>query len=304
MLTPFKSDLSIDWPAYDRLVDWYIASGASGLFAVCLSSEMFLLSEDERLLLAKRAVARARGRVPVIAAGAFGDRDEIVAAFVKRLMATGISAAICLTNQFCTEFESAERWQKAADRILAAIDPSVPLGLYECPQPYPRLLTPAQTEWAARQGRFRFLKDTSCSMQVIRSRIGALRGTGMRLFNANTPTLLDSLHAGARGYSGIAANYMPKLYSWLCANFAAEPATAERLHRFLSVADPLVGARYPASAKTFLHLGKFKISPKCRLANPAFSEEDILVLTSLRDEAVAWHRELGLGDIIFDAPSV
>ena len=33
--------------------EWYIASGCSGLFAVCQSSEMYFLSEEERLELAE-----------------------------------------------------------------------------------------------------------------------------------------------------------------------------------------------------------------------------------------------------------
>ena len=33
--------------------EWYIASGCSGLFAVCQSSEMYFLTEEERLELAE-----------------------------------------------------------------------------------------------------------------------------------------------------------------------------------------------------------------------------------------------------------
>ena len=36
-----------------RCAEWYIASGCSGLFAVCQSSEMYFLSEEERLELAE-----------------------------------------------------------------------------------------------------------------------------------------------------------------------------------------------------------------------------------------------------------
>lgn len=297
MLTPFQADGSIDWTALDPLVEWYVEAGASGLFALCLSSEMYLLSEEERLALARRIIARVGGRIPVVAGGTFGAGVEPIADFARRLADTGVAAVICLTNQFCPAGASAERWQEGVERFLALTDPAMPLGLYECPQPHRRLLTPAQTVWTARTGRFRFLKDTSCQLGFIRPRIAAFRGTGMRLFNANTPTLLASLRAGADGYSGIAANYAPRLYAWLCARFAAEPAVAERLHRFLCVADPLIGARYPAAAKIFLASCGLKISPKCRIADPVFAEEDLLMLAALRDEVLAWQRELGLARI-------
>ena len=38
MLTPFR-DGAVDYPALEALVEWYIAHGVSGLFAVCQSSE-------------------------------------------------------------------------------------------------------------------------------------------------------------------------------------------------------------------------------------------------------------------------
>ena len=51
MITPFTADGAIDWAGVDGLVEWYIASGVTGIFAVCQSSEMYHLTEDERLEL-------------------------------------------------------------------------------------------------------------------------------------------------------------------------------------------------------------------------------------------------------------
>jgi len=290
MLTPFRANGSIDWPALDELVEWYVAAGAAGLFAVCLSSEMFYLTERERLAIARRVVRRAGASVPVVATGTFGRG----AGFVNRMAETGVAAVVCLTNYFAPEGASDLRWKKSLDRFLASADPSISLGLYECPRPFKWLLSPANYQWAIATGRFRFLKDTSCKMAALRSRIAAGQGTGIRLYNANTPTLLESLRAGADGYSGIGANYVPALYAWLGKYFSVEPTLAERLHRFLTVADPLIGARYPAAAKMFLGEAGLRIGPKCRQPQPLFSEEDLLMLQALRQEAAEWYRELGL----------
>ena len=53
MLTPFNEDNTIDFKALERLVEWYIAKGVDGLFAVCQSSAMFELSRRERKELCK-----------------------------------------------------------------------------------------------------------------------------------------------------------------------------------------------------------------------------------------------------------
>ena len=69
VLTPFRPDGKIDFPAYRKLLEYYIAEGVAGLFAVCLSSELYQLTPSERLELAREAVAVSSGRVPVVACG-------------------------------------------------------------------------------------------------------------------------------------------------------------------------------------------------------------------------------------------
>lgn len=57
MITPFK-DGHIDWPMVDALVEWYVENGVAGIFSVCLSSEMYHLSVEERLQLAKVCIIK------------------------------------------------------------------------------------------------------------------------------------------------------------------------------------------------------------------------------------------------------
>ena len=65
MVTPYDDALRIDRGAYAALVGWYIAHGVGGLYANCLTSEMYLQDDAERLLLVRDAVTTAAGRVPV-----------------------------------------------------------------------------------------------------------------------------------------------------------------------------------------------------------------------------------------------
>eukprot|EP00041_Stephanoeca_diplocostata_P011191 m.182081 g.182081 ORF g.182081 m.182081 type:complete len:118 (-) comp18453_c0_seq6:1557-1910(-) len=77
MITPFNdADGTIDYPTLDKLIEWYIASGCTGLFAVCQSSEMYHISNDERLQLAQHVKDKAAGRVSVVASGTFGGPIE------------------------------------------------------------------------------------------------------------------------------------------------------------------------------------------------------------------------------------
>ena len=72
MITPYKNG-DIDYDAVNKLVDWYIENGCTGIFAVCQSSEMVYLSLEERVKLAESVVKAADGRINVVASGHISD---------------------------------------------------------------------------------------------------------------------------------------------------------------------------------------------------------------------------------------
>ncbi|OAM90541.1 dihydrodipicolinate synthase family protein [Termitidicoccus mucosus] len=294
MLTPFDAQKRIDWPAFDRLVDWYLAAEVEGLFAVCLSSDIFQLDADERLELARRTVRRTAGRARVIASGAFGDTPAQTAEAVNRLADTGVDAVILLTNQFARQDALPEAWQAAAETALLRIRPEVALGLYECPLPYKRLLTPALTRWAAQTGRFHFLKDTCCDMTQIEAKLAVLSGTPLRFYNAHTATLLPSMLAGGHGFSGCGANAIPHLYSWLCKHFAAQPERAGALQAFLNQSSPAVDNKYPASVKTYLRLHGLPMTTSSRLPDIPIDSADIDALRAFHAAVRQWEEILNI----------
>jgi len=296
MLTAFTPEKQIDWDGVDRLTDWYMASGVAGLFAVCGSSEMRELTPEERLILAERVVKRANGRVHVVATGTFGGALAEQAAFVKKIADTGVAAVVCLVNELAARDQTDERWQANVEQLLEKTD-EIPLGLYECPTPYHRLLSPQLLSWIVSTKRFFWLKETSEQIDLIAKKIATVQDTGLRFYNANTVTLLSSLRLGANGFSGIAANFCPALFVWLCEHFKEQPQLAERLQRFLSIAGALKGNKYPASAKQFLALSGMDIHTTCRVRDVTFGVDEIGMIEALRQEVGAWQKELGLPDV-------
>ncbi|MBQ7064849.1 MAG: dihydrodipicolinate synthase family protein [Firmicutes bacterium] len=249
MLTPFTDDNRIDEASLKRLVDWYIARGVDGLFAVCQSSEMFFLSLEERVHLTEAVVRFADGRVPVIASGQVSDTLEGQLEEINAVAACGPAAVILITNRFAAKDESDEVWLANLQALLDRLDPSIPLGFYECPYPYKRVICPETLGKVARTGRFFLMKDTCCDAALIREKLAAIKGTPLRLYNANTATLWDSLQAGAAGYSGVMANFHPELYVWLCRHFTDDPAKAKLVSDFLTVASFIEHKPYPVNAK-------------------------------------------------------
>jgi 4-hydroxy-tetrahydrodipicolinate synthase len=293
MLTPFRNDGAIDWPGVDALTEWYLEKGATGLFAVCQSSEMFTLTPDERLELARRIVHRVDGRVPVVASGTFGGPVGTQAEFTRAMADTGIAAAVVLTNQFNSPDEDEASFAHQLERLLELTDP-VPLGLYECPVPYKRLLSPELLSRLARTGRFLYHKDTVCDIELLKPKIDAVLGTPLVLFNANTPTALDSLRHGAAGISPIAANIYPELFAWLCARFRDRPEEARDLQRMLAVMEGVVVLRYPVGAKHALRQRGLPISTHCRATDPQLNPDDRALLGYLLETVEKLNGEWGL----------
>ncbi|MEI7024873.1 dihydrodipicolinate synthase family protein [Paenibacillus sp. y28] len=254
MITPFTEANEVDYDALKRLVDWYIAHGVDGLFAVCQSSEMFFLSLEERVKLASAVVEYAAGRVPVIASGHISDSFEDQVEELKLLADTGVDALVLITNRLAGEQESDEVWKANLERLLEHIPQHIPLSFYECPFPYKRLISPELLKWCGETGRFFFLKDTSCDIENIRAKMEAIQGTGLKLYNANTSTLLDTLKLGVAGYSGIMANFHPELYVWLVRHGLEKPAEAEQLSAVLTMSSFIEKQLYPVNAKYYLML--------------------------------------------------
>lgn len=250
MLTSFKSTGEVDYNALEQLVDWYIARGCDGLFAVCQSSEMFHLSLEERVGVAKAVVAYAQGRVPVIASGHISDEEADQVEEVNKIAETGVDAVILITNRFAAENESDELWMERCESFLEKINGDIPLGFYECPYPYKRLISTENLRKCAETGRFHFLKDTCCDLALIKERLEVIKGTSLKLYNANTSTLLDSLRCGAEGFSGVMANFHPELYVHLYAHQDEENITY--LQDFLTIASLIERQYYPVNAKYHL----------------------------------------------------
>ena len=78
LVTPFREDQSIDWDAFDRLIDSQLAGGVSGLVPCGTTGESPTLSHEEHLAVVARTVKRAGARAHVVAGcGSNSTREAI-----------------------------------------------------------------------------------------------------------------------------------------------------------------------------------------------------------------------------------
>jgi 4-hydroxy-tetrahydrodipicolinate synthase len=284
MLTPFLENNEIDYRGLRKLTDFYIQSGAHGLFSNCLSSEMFQLTTAERLKVIRTVVKTAKSKARVVASGTFSQDMKKCAEFMKQVNDTGVDAVIVISNQIVDVEESDDVFKKRIE-ILLKLTGNIQLGLYECPYPYKRLISTELMKWLAQTGRFVYHKDTSCDLQSIQKKLAVMKGTGYSLYNANTITSLSSMESGAAGISPIGANLYPELYSFLITQFQQKGNSKQliRLNAQLDLMDGIVDQCYPFSAKLFLQNRGFPISTVCRVSHGKMRSENHLKLQALME---------------------
>ena len=281
MITPFTESGAVDFPAVEKLVNWYIGQGCSGIFAVCQSSEMFYLSLKEKIDIATCVRDIAAGRVAVVASGHTSDSVEEQKAEIAAMAKLGLDAVVLVSNRLAKQDEPDSVF---TNNLLALRRefPEVHFGLYECPYPYKRLVTLDFLRLCASGVGVGFIKDTCCDPAVEKERIDIVRGSDVCLFNANTATLLSSLRNGYKGYNGIMANYHPDLYVWLYDNYRDAPEEADALSNLLTIMAMSEARCYPVTAKYHFNKTGIPMALASRSSDPAdFNTNDRLGIDAM-----------------------
>ena len=301
MITPFDLKARVDLDAVSALVEFYLAAGAKGLFANCLSSEMFSITEDERLALTRHVVKQVNGRVPVVATGSFGLTIEDKAEFVKRIFDTGVHAVILVTGHFAKEEEGDDVLLRHVETLFR-LTTNIPLGTYECPAPYKRILRSGVFQQLVSSGRLVYHKDTSISHEQVKAKLdvlAALPDHRLEFYDAHTPNAMFSLREGATGLSSISGNFYPEILVWMVAH-ATDPGKQQEaswLQQELSLVDPMIHINYPVSAKYFLQKRGLPVRPISRAVAMKMTPDQRHRLDALFVRFQDWCGRLGINVI-------
>lgn len=298
MITPFNLKAKVDFDAVAKLIDFYLAAGVKGFFANCLSSEMYSITEDERLELTSFIVKYVRGRVPIVATGSFGLTIEDKAEFAKKIYATGINAVILITGHFANVDDSDEVLLNNFTKFLS-LTQGIPMGMYECPAPYKRILTAEVFKTQMETGRFVYHKDTSIEQAQVKAKLDivkAINNPAFEFYDAHSPNASFSVRNGAKGMSSISGNFYPEILVWMVNN-AANPVMKEKvdwLQQEIIKVDPLIHVAYPMSAKYFLKKRGLPVRTISRAFALELTPEQKQTLDNIYSSFLMWCDELGI----------
>lgn len=251
MITPFTDDNKIDYAGVERLLQWYADHQVDGIFGLCQSSEIFYLTLQEKLELLRFIVKNKPKGLTLLASGHTADDIKIQQKEAEAICKEEIDAYVFISNRFALEHEDDKTFLKNAKEVVKATK-GLPLGIYECPYPYKRLLTPHVLTALLDIGDFQFLKDTSCSVPEMQAKLEAMAGSNFKLFNANSATFLESMRIGAHGFSGVMANFHPELYQAMFKTYVTDENLAQKIQDFIGCLSIVECQMYPTNAKYYL----------------------------------------------------
>ncbi|MCB1651049.1 MAG: 4-hydroxy-tetrahydrodipicolinate synthase [Alphaproteobacteria bacterium] len=98
LITPFK-DGEIDWPAFEKLVEWQIEQGSDGLVPCGTTGESPTVSHDEHRAIVQRCVDIVKKRIPVIAGTGSNSTAEAIE-LTRHAQEGGADGALIVTPYY------------------------------------------------------------------------------------------------------------------------------------------------------------------------------------------------------------
>ena len=237
IVTPMGADGGLDWPAWDRLLDFHVREGTDGIVIAGTTGESPVLRLDEIEELTRRAVARCGGKIKLIV-GTGTNSTQSTIARTCALSRLGVDGVMLVTPYY-----NKPPQEGLYRHFMASADASaVPVILYNVPSRTAVDLLPGTVARLARHPQIVAVKEALASLGRAREILAAVPAD-FTLLSGDDATLLDLIGAGGKGVISVTANVAPRRMHEVCAaalggdmaGARALDATLQPLHRDLFV---------------------------------------------------------------------
>jgi 4-hydroxy-tetrahydrodipicolinate synthase len=262
LVTPFKNDgLDVDEASFERLIEFQIENGITGIVPVGTTGESPTLDHAEHHRVIELAVQFAKGRCPVIAGSGSNSTKEAIS-LTRDAGKAGATAALLVAPYY--NKPSQEGLFRHYQAIAA--ETALPIILYSIPG---RCGIEIGVDTVVRLAQacpnIAAIKESSGSLD----RVSLLRQAlppEFDILSGDDPLTLPFLAAGAVGVISVAANLIPAEVARLVRAFASGDAeTAREIHfKYYPLFKDLFIETNPVPIKTALGFAG-RITPGVRL---------------------------------------
>ncbi|MEM9523540.1 MAG: 4-hydroxy-tetrahydrodipicolinate synthase [Pseudomonadota bacterium] len=247
LVTPFK-DGKVDIAGLDRLVEWQIEQGSSGLVPVGTTGESPTLSHAEHDLVVAEVVRAASGRVPVLAGAGSNSTAEAIR-LVRAAKDTGADAALVVTPYYNKPTQAG-----LTAHFEAVAEIGLPIVVYNIPSRSVIDMSPETMGMLAKHANIIGVKDATGDVTRVSQQRIVCGADFIQLSGEDASALGFNAHGGV-GCISVTANIAPRLCAefqaaMLAGDFAKALQYQDRLmplHMAIFLEPGLAGAKYGLS---------------------------------------------------------
>ncbi len=284
IVTPFKSDETIDYVALGRLIDRQIEAGIEAIVPCGSTGESATLSTAEKLDIIRFTVERCAGRVPVVA-GTGSNNTRATIELSREAAAAGADGLllVCPYYNRPTQAGIVEHYRRIADAV------DLPQVLYNVPSRTAiSMRAETQLQLSEECPNIVASKEASADfdlcLEIIRN-----APQGFVLYSGDDGITLPLIAGGARGVIAVVANLIPLEFGTMVRNALSDDFSAARdqLLRLLPLIRLMGAESNPIPVKAALHLLQLA-GPACRLPmTPAGDDTKQLLRRELQSLGLA-----------------
>ncbi|NNE59290.1 MAG: 4-hydroxy-tetrahydrodipicolinate synthase [Woeseia sp.] len=215
MATPFNAEDRVDFAAVERLVEFHVREGSSGLVVAGTTGESATLKKGEHAALIRHTVDVSAGRLPVIAGTGSNSTSQTIDLSLE-VADCGIDAYLMVVPYYNKPVQEGmyQHFRTIADRV------DKPIMLYNVPGRTVADMLPETVARLAEHPRIFGIKEATGDLQRlhdIRNRVP----DDFMLYSGDDFTTRDFIEQGGHGVVTVSGNVAPGLMAGLCAAAAA-----------------------------------------------------------------------------------
>jgi len=210
LVTPFRNDLSIDYDAFEKVIDHVISGGVEYVVALGTTGETPTLNKQEKIALTNFTYEKVAGRVPVVV----GIGGNNTAELVEELKSFPLDKAIAVLSASPYYSKPSQEGLFQHYKALAEVSPK-PLLLYNVPGRTGRNLSAATTVRLAKEVKnIAGIKEASGDMaqciEILRD-----KPEDFLVVSGDDALALPQIACGMEGIISVAANSYPRIFTYM-----------------------------------------------------------------------------------------
>jgi 4-hydroxy-tetrahydrodipicolinate synthase len=248
IVTPFANDLSVDYNALGKLIDYIISNGVNYIVTLGTTGETPVLSSEEKKSIIHFTEKHIAGRVPMVVG--IGGNDT--ASVINDLQTYPLDGAVAVLSASPYYNKPSQEGIYQHYKALAAVSPK-PIILYNVPGRTGRNMMAETTLRLAQVNNIAGVKEAGNDIQQAMA-ILKDRPEHFLVTSGDDDLVLPEMACGMDGVISVAANAFPKAFTTMV-NYCKQkefPAAVKINNQMLELYRLLFAENNPSGVKAFL----------------------------------------------------